>query len=154
MTISAFSKTTKVIGIEYMSRLQNLSPLDFEDLCRDIAEAHTGKKFSAFGPGPDGGIDGRHSAGAETTILQCKHFCGSSFSALKSTLKKEMEKVSHLKPKCYLFFTSQSLTPKRSDELANIIGGFLQSPEDIWGAEDIEAALRKYPTIEKAHIKL
>ena len=46
-----------------MSRLQNLSHIDFEELCRDIARAETGFRFSAFGPGPDGGIDGRHSKG-------------------------------------------------------------------------------------------
>ena len=38
-----------------MSCLENLSHLDFEELCRDLAFAETGERFSAFGPGPDGG---------------------------------------------------------------------------------------------------
>lgn len=137
-----------------MSRLENLSHIDFEDLCRDIAKADTGKRFSAFGPGPDGGIDGRHSKGADTTILQCKHYIGSTFAALKSSLKKEVLKVSNLKPKRYLFFTSQSLTVTKSDALAEIAHNILQQPEDIWGREDIEEALTRYPEIEKSHIKL
>ncbi len=137
-----------------MTRLKNLSPIDFEDLCRDIAEADTGKRFSAFGPGPDGGVDGRHSTGENTTILQCKHYIDSTFSVLKSSLKKEISKVSELSPKRYLFFTSQSLTPAKSDALAKIADSILQKPEDIWGYEDIEGALRRHPNIEKSHIKL
>ena len=137
-----------------MKRLSNLSPIDFEDLCRDIATVETGKRFSAFGPGPDGGIDGRYSKGADTIILQCKHFAGSSFSNLKSALKKEVIKVLPLKPERYMLFVSQSLTPSRSNELAEITSDLLCSPHDIWGCEDIEAALRRNPKIERAHIKL
>lgn len=137
-----------------MSRLKNLSSIDFEELCRDIAKADTGKRFSAFGPGPDGGIDGRHSKGADATVLQCKHYIGSTFAALKSSLKKEVLKVAKLNPKRYLFFTSQSLTPPKSNALAAIAGDILQQPEDIWGCEDIEGALTRHPEIEKSHIKL
>ena len=137
-----------------MSNLENLSPVDFEDLCRDLAQAETGHRFSAFGPGPDGGIDGRHSKASETTILQCKHYVGSSFSALKKAAIKEVEKIHKLAPKRYLFFTSQSLTPKKSEELANILGSLLEQPEDVWGREDIESALRRNPEIEKSHTKL
>lgn len=96
-----------------MSRLKNLSPIDFEDLCRDLAQVETEKRFSAFGSGPDGGIDGRHSLGEGTVILQCKHYESSAFSSLKIAAKKEVEKIKKLAPKRYLFFTSQSLTPKK-----------------------------------------
>ena len=137
-----------------MTRLKNLSPIDFEDLCRDIAQAETGKRFSAFGPGPDGGIDGRHSKAAGSTILQCKHYSGSSFSSLKTALSKEVPKVTALNPKKYLFYTSQSLTPNKSDQLAKVAGQILRDPGDIWGLEDIEAAIRRHPAIEEAHIKL
>ena len=50
--------------------------------------------------------------------------------------------------------TSQSLTRARSDDLADVLGDRLKHPEDIWGAEDIEAALKRHPEIEKAHLKL
>ena len=137
-----------------MSSLENLSFIDFEELCRDLARAETGKRFSAFGPGPDGGVDGRHSRGDESTILQCKHYSRSSFSVLKSALRKEVRKVEKLTPKRYLFFTSHSLTRSESNQLAEILGQHLQHPEDIWGKEDIEAAIRRHPEIEKSHIKL
>lgn len=137
-----------------MSRLENLSDVDFEDLCRDIARAETGIRFSAFGPGPDGGIDGRHAKGDAKTILQSKHYIGSSFSQLESAVGREAKKLPMLKPDRYLLFTSQALTPPRSDKLAAALGDFLREPGDIWGQEDIEAALRKHPAIEKAHLKL
>ncbi|MDN4707985.1 restriction endonuclease [Vibrio parahaemolyticus] len=71
-----------------MSNLDNLSPLDFEELCRDIASQKMGLSFSAFGPGPDGGIDGRHSTAEGDIILQCKHYSSTPFSGLKKVLKK------------------------------------------------------------------
>lgn len=137
-----------------MKRLGNLSPPDFEDLCRDILQAETGQRFSAFGAGSDGGVDGRHSKGPKSTILQCKHYTNSTFSQLKSALTKEVPKIDLLKPSRYIFLTSQSLTPARSDELADVLADRLKHPEDIWGAEDIEAALKRHPDIEKSHLKL
>ncbi|MEL7128430.1 MAG: restriction endonuclease [Pseudomonadota bacterium] len=137
-----------------MARLGNLSPPDFEDLCLDIIQAETGQRFSAFGAGADGGVDGRHSKGPQSTVLQCKHYLNSTFSRLKSALSKEVPKIDLLKPSRYIFLTSQSLTPARSDQLANVLGDRLKHPEDIWGAEDIEAALKRHPDIEKAHLKL
>ncbi|WP_197917293.1 ATP-binding protein [Thiosulfatihalobacter marinus] len=137
-----------------MTRLKNLSHIDFEELCRDILGAETGKRFSAFGPGPDGGVDGRHSKGEEATVLQCKHYAGSTFSNLKASVKKEIPKLSALKPKRYLLCTSHSLTPQKSDEIAELIGDYLQSPEDVWGQEDLEEAIRRHPEIEKSHMKL
>ncbi|MGH0003869.1 restriction endonuclease [Pseudovibrio ascidiaceicola] len=137
-----------------MTKLGNLSPPDFEDLCRDILQAETGQRFSAFGAGADGGVDGRHSKGPQSTIVQCKHYQSSTFSQLKSALNKEVPKIDLLKPSRYIFLTSQSLTPARSDELASVLGDRLKHPEDIWGAEDIEAALKRHPDIEKAHLKL
>ncbi len=137
-----------------MSRLENLSAIDFEELCRDLVQAETGKRFSAFGPGPDGGVDGRHSKGDESTVLQCKHYWRSSFSDLKSALRREVKKVEKLKPRRYLFLTSHSLTPPKSDELGKILGQNLKQPEDVWGREDINSAIRRHPDIEKSHIKL
>ena len=137
-----------------MSRLQNLSHIDFEELCRDIARAETGFRFSAFGPGPDGGLDGRHSKDGNGIVLQCKHYIGSSFSALRTAIRKEIDKLHKLAPNRYILFTSQSLTPSRSGQLAALLGEYLKEPGDIWGQEDIEDSLRRYPTIEKSHLKL
>ena len=137
-----------------MTRLENLSPIDFEELCRDIAYRETGLRFSAFGPGPDGGVDGRLSKDNNWTILQCKHYIRSSFLDLKTAVSKELHKLSQLMLKRYIPFTSQSLTPARTDLLAALLGDYLNDPGDIWGREDIEGALRRHPTVEKSHIKL
>ena len=137
-----------------MSRLQNLSHIDFEELCRDIAQAETGHRFSAFGPGPDGGIDGRHSKDESGIVLQCKHYIGSSFSALRTAVTKEIDKLHKLAPSRYILFTSRSLTPYRSAQLATLLGEYLNEPGDIWGQEDIEDSLRRHPKIEKSHLKL
>lgn len=137
-----------------MSILDNLSPVDFEDLCRDLLYKELGVRFSAFGPGADNGIDGRHAKGTEAIVLQCKHYSGSTFSQLKTSLKKEIQKINKLQPRRYLLLTSQSLTPKKSNELSEILGKRLANLGDIWGEEDILAALRNHPTVEKSHIKL
>ncbi|WP_086484782.1 restriction endonuclease [Vibrio parahaemolyticus] len=76
-----------------MSNLDNLSPIDFEELCRDIASQKMGVSFSAFGPGPDGGIDGRHSTAEGDIIMQCKHYSKTSFSGLKKKCRKREKKV-------------------------------------------------------------
>jgi len=137
-----------------MANLCNLSHIDFEDLCIDIIQKETGEKFSAFGAGPDGGIDGRHSKSEKLTVLQCKHYTKSSASELLRSARCEVSKLEKLKPTRYLFFTSHSLTPNLSDQLTDIFRPFIRSSNDIWGAEDIRNALRKHPDILKSHFKL
>ena len=41
----------------------NLSHADFEDLVRELIGRQLKIRFEAFSAGPDGGMDGRHSAG-------------------------------------------------------------------------------------------
>ena len=137
-----------------MIDLENLSSPDFEDLCRDLAEAETGGRFEAFGPGPDGGVDGRHSKFGRTTVLQCKHFLKSPFGNLQKSVRGEVEKVKILKPSRYILFTSHSFTPKNKQRILETLDGLPVDLADIFGKEDIEAILRKNPEIHKAHIKL
>ena len=137
-----------------MAGLENLSAIDFEDLCRDLAKVETGMRFEAFGPGPDGGIDGRHAEAGKKIILQAKHYINSSFSDLKKAATKEKSKIVKIKPSRYLFFTSHSLTVTKKNTLQSILGDLIQKPGDIWGRDDIDEALKRHPEIEKAHIKL
>ncbi len=137
-----------------MADLNNLSAIDFEDLCLDIAREEFGVRFSSFGPGPDGGIDGRHSKGNGFIILQCKHYANSKFQDLLNSAKKEIEKLKALNITRYVFFTSCSLTPLRSNQLYEIFKPYMKSPNDVWGKEDIGAAIRRYPKIESSHVKL
>ncbi|MBY8821094.1 restriction endonuclease [Sphingomonas colocasiae] len=131
-----------------------LSPADFEDLSRDLLGRQLGVHFEAFGPGRDGGVDGRHAAAGGTTILQAKHYRLSDFDALARTMRKERVAIDALTPDRYLLTTSRPLTPPAKDRLAAIIGPSLHGTADIFGNEDINGLLRKYPDVQKSHVKL
>lgn len=66
-----------------------LSPMDFELLVRDLLQQRLEIELQAFGHGPDGGVDLRSSDNGKTTIVQCKHYSGSSFNDLKAAAKKK-----------------------------------------------------------------
>ena len=133
---------------------KTLSPADFEDLARDLLSAELGIRLEGFGPGPDGGIDGRHCGKGGSLILQAKHKASSTFSSLKSVMKKERKAIDHLKPERYVLATSQSLTPLQKSKLAEIIGSALKSTGDILGCTELNAMLAKHPSVEETHIKL
>src|SRR4051795_12178632 len=97
-------------GIQMTYEFHNLSYLDFEDLARDLIGRELGLRFEAFCAGPDGGMDGRHAPAKDaTTILQAKHYAGSSFSALKSEMVKARASIGQLKPSRYLLATTRAL---------------------------------------------
>jgi hypothetical protein len=131
-----------------------LSPADFEDLVRDLLGRELGVRFEAFAMGPDGGMDGRHASAPKVTVLQAKHFAGSSFSNLKSAMNRERPAIDKLAPDRYLLATSRPLSHNNKADLAKIIGPSLQSEDDIFSPRDLNSLLRKYPDIERAHIKL
>ncbi|HEA3132739.1 TPA: restriction endonuclease [Aeromonas hydrophila] len=133
---------------------RNLSPVDFEDLVRDLIGAEEGLRFEAFCAGPDSGIDGRHSNANGNVILQAKHYEGSPFSKLATTMKRERLSINKLSPSRYILATTCKFTPASKRKLSTIIGSSLKSESDIFGPEDINALLRKYPDILKSHIKL
>jgi len=133
---------------------KNLSAPDFEDLVRDLIGMELGVRFEAFCVGPDGGIDGRHANAQGNIILQAKHYEGSPYSKLKSAMKREGKSIDTLAPDRYVLATSCKFSPPSKAELATIIGPSLLSQSDIFGPEDLNGLLRKYPDILKSHIKL
>lgn len=133
---------------------KTLSPADFEDLARDLVSAELGIRLEGFGPGPDGGIDGRHAEDGANLILQAKHKAGSTFSSLKSVMRKERGSIDRLDPERYILATSQPLTPLQKNQLAEIIGSALKNVADVLGCTDLNAMLSRHPSIEEAHIKL
>lgn len=133
---------------------KTLSSADFEDLARDLVGAELGIRFEGFGPGPDGGIDGRHSRAGEHIVLQAKHKAGSNFSSLKSVMKRERRAIDRLEPSRYLLATSQPLTPNSTAKLSEVIGPALKATADIYGHTALNDLIRKFPKIERAHIKL
>ena len=131
-----------------------LSHADFEDLTRDLLGRKLAVRFEAFPEGPDDGMDGRHASAEGAIILQAKHYHRSGFSALKSKMKKERPSIDALQAKRYILATSTPLTPKNKSVLAEIIGPSLLTHGDIFGPDDLNALLRKYPDIETSHAKL
>lgn len=127
---------------------------DFEDLARDLLGRELGVRFEAFAAGPDEGIDGRHAKGPKSTILQAKHYRGSTFAHLKSAMKAERSAIDRLAPTRYLLATSRPLTPANKTTLAEIIGPSLKALSDIFDPNDLNQLLRKFQHVEKAHIKL
>lgn len=133
---------------------KNLSYADFEDLSRDLIGSELGLRFEAFSEGADGGMDGRHSKGSNFIILQAKHYAGSPFSTLKSRMKRELDAVHKLNPSRYILTTSHPLTPSKKENLLEILGLECLSKDDVFGPDDFNSLLRKFPEIEKSHIKL
>lgn len=131
-----------------------LSPTDFEELARDLIGEELGMQFEAFPEGPDDGMDGRHACGESSTILQAKHYNRSGLSKLKSKMRAERATIDALGTNRYILATSIPLTPRNKSDLVGIIGPSLQSTGDIFGSDDLNALLRKFPDIEKAHPKL
>lgn len=132
----------------------NLNYADFEDLVRDLIGREIGVRFEAFAEGPDGGIDGRHAKSNHSIILQAKHYVGSTYSVLKSKMKIERRSIDKLCPSRYILVTSHPLTPIKKRQLAEIIGPVLQCESDIFSPADLNALIRKFPEVEKSHIKL
>ena len=136
--------------------LKQLSSRDFEDLTRDLLQAEWGVSLETFRTGRDGGIDLRHiSAENGTTVVQCKHFAGSGYSNLLSHLSNsETAKVKSLKPSRYLLVTSVGLSPSNKDAIQQLFRPFIQSPNDVIGANDIDGLLQRHPEVVKSNFKL
>lgn len=131
----------------------DLSPIDFEDLSRDLLQKHLGVFLESFKAGKDQGIDLRYSSDVENSIIiQCKRY--SSIKDLKRELKKEVKKVEKLLPKRYIIVTSVDLTPKQKKDIKNIFNGIKLYLKDILGKKDINNLLGKFSEIEKNHYKL
>lgn len=136
---------------------KELSPTDFEDLARGLLQEMLKVRLETFVAGSDNGIDLRHtSLSGKSTIVQAKHYAGSTYSDLKTSVKKEVHKLAKLKPvpARYILFTSMGLTPARKLELSNILSPFIIATDDIIGQTDINNLLDLYPNIERRTYKL
>tara|TARA_R100000306_G_C4380543_1_gene144067 strand:- start:441 stop:2735 length:2295 start_codon:yes stop_codon:yes gene_type:complete len=131
----------------------NLSAFEFENLSRDLLQAKLELYFESFTSGQDGGIDLR-AAQSDTgdIIVQAKRY--SSYSNLKSNLKKEAKKVRELDPERYILTTSVGLTPANKDEVKILFSPYIKSTEDIIGKDDLNNLLGLHPKIEEDYYKL
>jgi hypothetical protein len=131
-----------------------LSPLDFEILSKDLLEAELGIRLENFREGRDKGIDLRYAPQkGQKLIVQCKRYA--TFASLKSTLlKEELPKIIKLKPDRYILTTSVPLSPQQADEIKSTLHPFIQSTDDVFGSDRLNAILDKHPEVERRHIKL
>lgn len=133
----------------------SLSDADFEELCRDLLQASLQLRLQSFTKGRDGGIDLLNASCDGDTIVQCKHYCRSDFSKLKSRVEREeLPKLTKLKPKRYILCTSIGLTPGNKKTLVAILKPYCLSTDDIFGCNDLNGFLRDHPKVETAHHKL
>lgn len=135
---------------------KSLSPIDFEILVRDLLQEELGIRLESFKSGRDQGIDLRYcTSGDHTLIIQCKHYAESLYNGLLRQLKtNELEKVKRLSPNRYILATSLGLNPNQKQELMKLFEPFILSPSDIYGKNDLNNLLTRFPRIEKQNFKL
>lgn len=137
-----------------MYDFKTLSPLDFEELVRDLLQIDLNIRFESFGPGRDQGIDFRFAVAHGPAVVQAKHYSGSDIKALVRTAEKENQKIKQLNPARYIFVTSLSLTPMSKVRLRQVMPDIRLNESDILGKEDLNNLLRRHPEIERKHFKL
>jgi hypothetical protein len=134
---------------------RSLSGYDFALLARDLLQVALGVPLESFSPGPDSGIDFRYRKKKVNLIVQCKHYATSGFSALISVLRrKERQKIDSLAPTRYVLATSVPLTPRRKEQVKQILGPCCIGTSDIYGPADLNNLLGQNPEIERRHFKL
>ena len=136
-----------------------LSDHDFQLLVADLFTAEDGHSYEVFARGADNGIDVRHIDADKTrgpNVIQCKHMLGSTYSQLKTAVKKEARRLAAMTPAPfrYRLVTTQALSPKRKTDLAALLTPWVKNDSDIFGADDLELLLNRHPKVERAHIKL
>lgn len=131
-----------------------LSPHDFELMCRDLLQEEEGLRLESFKSGKDGGIDFRHATAGVTTIVQCKRFVETGYSGLMRELRHEAAKVQRLAPERYILMTAASLSPANKDEIVGVIGPQFLASSDIFGRDELNGLLERHPEVERAHYKL
>ena len=132
----------------------NLSPVDFEELVRDLLQAELKIILETFGPGRDQGIDCRHSRDSHSIIVQAKHYLRSGKDKLLANLKRENSKVQLLKPSRYIIATSVSMTPDLKEKIRVNMPSAPLEVADILGQEDLNNLLERHPEVTHQHFKL
>jgi hypothetical protein len=133
---------------------RTLSPLDFEELVRDLLQAELGIRFESFKPGKDQGIDFRFASGGGNAVVQAKHFVGSTFPALVRACRQEDVKIAKLGPRRYLLATSLPLSLAQKTKLRAAMPSAPLVDADVLGSEDLNNLLGRHTKIEHRHFKL
>jgi hypothetical protein len=134
-----------------------LNDKDLEEMTRDLLTKELSIPFQSFKVGKDKGIDLRYStiSSENQIIVQVKHYLNSGYSALLHNLKnKEKAKIDNLNPKRYFLVTSVPLSPNDKETIKRELSPHILTTNDIYGADDLNGLITKFPDIEKKHFKL
>ncbi|WDF69200.1 restriction endonuclease [Sphingobacterium oryzagri] len=137
--------------------MEVLNDKEFEELAKDLLDAKLGTDLEIFKVGKDGGIDLRNSKNTENKyIVQVKHYVGSKFSNLISSLQEEKKKLQAIlpKPKHYIVFTSLPLSPAETSNIKLLLEPFITSTDHIYGRKRVENLLSKNKDVERKYFKL
>ncbi len=133
-----------------------LNDKEFESLAIDLISAELGTRLERFKAGKDKGVDGRWFAGPnEEVVVQCKHWLVSGVDRLIAYLAQtERAKVERLACTRYLLITSLPLSRNDKQRITASMAPHLASASDVFGAEDLNDLLGRYPAVERRHYKL
>jgi hypothetical protein len=137
-----------------MYDFRTLSPLDFEELVRDLLQAELRIRLESFSPGRDQGIDFRFASGMGDMIVQAKHYVESGIEPLVRAAKAEHDKVIKLNSKRYIFATSVALSPAQKTRIRRAMPNAPLVEADIFGRGDLNNLLGLHPEVERKHFKL
>ena len=140
-----------------MRNYTSLSFTEYEKLIGDLFSAELGVRFERFGSGSDGGIDLRHlKDDTGPSIIQTKHYLGSTWSNLKTAASDERKRLGKLDPSPgeYRFVTSQHLTPVRKTALTSLLSPYIVRDDDVFGGEEVDDMLDRHAAVERRHVKL
>lgn len=137
-----------------MYEYNKLSPLDFEELVRDIIQVKYDVFVESFTTGRDGGIDLRYSKNKDIdVIIQCKRYTSGYFN-LYTRLKKERQTIIDKGFQKYILATSVGLTPKNKKDIIKLLSPLKIKTDDILGKNDLNNIISNNKKIELKHFKL
>lgn len=135
---------------------KTLNDKEFEALCTDLLSRLLGHRLERYKPGKDAGVDGRYfGADGSEVILQCKHWANTPTSQLLGALaQKEKPKLDRLKPHRYILAISNPLSRADKKKIAACLSPHIMREDDIYGKEDLNDLLGRYPEAERNSYKL
>lgn len=133
-----------------------LDDKEFEALSVDVLGVLHDVRIERFKPGKDAGVDGRwYITPDRECIIQCKHWIRSGYASLVRQLStKEKPKLDKLAPARYILATSVELSRKNKRQIATALAPHLRSESDVFGREDMDDLLSRFPDVERRHYKL
>lgn len=135
---------------------KTLNDKEFEHLVSDLLSHQLAARVERFRPGKDKGVDGRFfTTPGHETVIQCKHWARSRVSSLVKYLAgTEKPKIVRLNPSRYILTTSLELSRQNKDDIVAAVAPYIASGSDVYGNEDLNDLLARFPDVERRHYKL